>query len=178
MWKLKKKLWPKIRETIPTGKLNHQGRLVTGPQDIKNLLAKEYSERLRPRPIHPDLKDIDMLKKESFKVKLEEATKTKSLPWNMQDLDGVLNNISENKSRDPHGLNRSIFHTQCIGSDLKESLLIMFNNLKDKGEITEFMKVATIATIPKKGSTLLLKNKRGIFILSAVRTILMRLLYI
>ena len=53
----------------------------------------------------------------------------------------------------------------------------MFNNLKDKGEIPDFMKVATIATIPKKGSKFLLKNERGIFILSAVRTILMRLLY-
>ena len=99
-----------------------------------------------------------MLKKESFKVKLEEATKTKSLPWNMQDLDGVLHTISENKSRDPHGLNRIIFHTKCIGSDLKESLLIMFNNLKDKGELPDFMKVATIATIQKKGSKFLLKN--------------------
>ena len=75
----------RLGKTIPTGKFNHQGGLVTGPQDIKNLLAKEYSERLRPRPIHPDLKDINVLKKESFKVKLEEATKTKSPPWNMQD---------------------------------------------------------------------------------------------
>ena len=87
MWKHKKKLWPKVRETIPTGKLNHQGRLVTGSQDIKNLLAKEYSEKLRLRPIHTDLKDIDMLKKESFKVKLEEATKCKRPPWNTHDLD-------------------------------------------------------------------------------------------
>ena len=69
MWKLKKKLWPKNRETIPTGKFNHQGRLVTCPQDIKNVLTKEYRERLRPRPSHPDFKNIDALKKESFKVK-------------------------------------------------------------------------------------------------------------
>ena len=78
MWKLKKKLWPKNRETIPTGKFNHQGRLVTCPQDIKNVLTKEYRERLRPRPSHPDFKNIDVLKKESFKVKLEKATNNQS----------------------------------------------------------------------------------------------------
>ena len=39
------------------------------------------------------------------------------------------------------------------------------------------MKMAVISTIPKKGSKFLLKNLRGIFVLSAVRTILMRLLY-
>ena len=39
------------------------------------------------------------------------------------------------------------------------------------------MKTAVISTIPKKGSKFLLKNERGIFVLSAVRTLLMRLLY-
>ena len=53
----------------------------------------------------------------------------------------------------------------------------MFNKLKDIGEIPDFMKVANITTIPKQGSKFLLKNERGIFILSAVRTILMRLLF-
>ena len=69
MWKLKKKLWPKNKDPIPTGKLNHQGKLVTSPHDLKNLLAKEYIERLMPRPIHPDFEDININKKESFKVK-------------------------------------------------------------------------------------------------------------
>ena len=39
------------------------------------------------------------------------------------------------------------------------------------------MKTAVISTIPKKGSKFLLRNERGIFVLSAVRTLLMRLLY-
>ena len=39
------------------------------------------------------------------------------------------------------------------------------------------MKKATISTIPKQGSTFLLKNERGIFILSAFRTVFMKLLY-
>ena len=39
MWKLKKKLWPKNKDSIPTGKFNHQGKLVTSLHDLKNLLA-------------------------------------------------------------------------------------------------------------------------------------------
>ena len=39
------------------------------------------------------------------------------------------------------------------------------------------MKKAIISTIPNPGSKFLLKNERGIFVLSAVRNILMRLLF-
>ena len=177
MWKLKQKLWPKKSDTIPTGKINHQGKLVTAPDDIKKLLEKEYRERLRPRPNHPNLTNIKELKKKDFEVKLEQAKKNKSPDWTMVELEQVLNKIDMNKSRDPYGLNRSLFHIDYIGSDLKQSLLILFNKVKKEGQIPEFMKKALISTIPKPGSKFLLKNERGIFVLSAVRNILMRLLY-
>ena len=177
MWKLKKKLWPKQKESIPTGKTNHQGKLVTSPDEIKTLLSKEYKERLRPRPEHPGFKDIFKIKKEAFEEKMKEAKLNKSPEWTMKELEEVLQDVNPNKSRDPFGINRSIFHTKCIGNNLKESLLLMFNKIKEVGELPSFMKEATITTIPKSGSKMLLKNERGIFILSSVRTILMRLLY-
>ena len=95
----------------------------------------------------------------------------------MQDINKVLGYIRQNKSRDPDGLNRIIFHLKNIGLNLKESILIMFNKLKNQGIIPNFMKKATISTIPKSGSKLVMKNERGIFVLSAVRTIFMRLIY-
>ena len=64
-----------------------------------------------------------------------------------------------------------------IGLDLKDSLLIMFNSLKLKGLISEFMNFANITTVPKKGPKILLKNERGIFRVSVVRYILMRMVY-
>ena len=73
----------------------------------------------------------------------------------MHDLDTVLKGIGKNKSRDPDGINRSIFHFNCIGKNLKDSLLIMFNRLKSQGVIPRFMKKAKISTIPKQGSTFL-----------------------
>ena len=64
-----------------------------------------------------------------------------------------------------------------IGSDLKKSLLIMFNKIKEQQIIPFFMNNATITTVPKKGSRLLLENERGIFRVPVIRTILMRLIY-
>ena len=69
----------------------------------------------------------------------------------MHDLEGVLSKVGQNKSRDPNGFNRSIFYLNCIGDNLKESLLVMFNKLKNQGTIPSFMKKTTISTIPKPG---------------------------
>ena len=71
MWKVCKKLWPKIGPTLPTAKRNHMGKIVTGPRDIKNVLAKEYKDRLRSRPVRPDLKIMMKRKKKIFKMKIK-----------------------------------------------------------------------------------------------------------
>ena len=116
MWDLKKKLWPKNKETMATGKFNHSGKLVTSPADIKALLYKEYNERLRTRPDHPNLKSVFKAKENTFKAKIMAAKLTKSPDWTMSQLEAVLNKIGPNKSRDPEGINRSIFHENCLGS--------------------------------------------------------------
>ena len=56
VWKLMKKIWPKSASTVPVAKKNHKGKIVSGPNDLTNLLATEYRDRLRSRPVRPDLK--------------------------------------------------------------------------------------------------------------------------
>ena len=53
----------------------------------------------------------------------------------------------------------------------------MFNRLKEEQLIPNFMNYANITTVPKKGSKLLLENECGIFRVSVLRSILMRLIY-
>ena len=60
---------------------------------------------------------------------------------------------------------------------MKKSLLMMFNRLKVEQIIALFMNDANVTTVPKKGSKLLLENERGIFRVSILRFILMRLIY-
>ena len=65
------KLWPKVGATLPAGKKNHSGRIISEPSELKKLLAKEYKERLRDRPVRPDLGQLEFRKRRIFKMKFE-----------------------------------------------------------------------------------------------------------
>ena len=121
MWKLCKKLWPKKGETLPTAKRNHKGKIVTGPREIKKLLAKEYKDRLRTRPVRPDLRGMRKRKKTIFKMKMKLAKSNPSIEWKMEDLDQALRDLKNNKSRDFERYINEIFKPGTIGSDLKKS---------------------------------------------------------
>ena len=177
VWKTLKKLWPKIHQKIPVAKKNHFGKIISEPKKLKKLLAKEYKIRLRTRPIRPDFKELEIRKNRIFQLKLELASQNKSKPWTMPDLEKALRCLKMNRSRDPDGLINEIFKNDIIGEDLKNSLLSMFNKIKYQQQIPMFMKNANITTIPKRGSRLLLDNERGIFRVSVLRGILMRLVY-
>ena len=90
MWKLKKKLWPKKKCALPVAKRNHQGKMVSSPHDLRSLLLKEYKERLRTRPCHPDMKVIKPFRNKLIKIKLKVARQNQTKPFKMQDLDKVL----------------------------------------------------------------------------------------
>ena len=64
-----------------------------------------------------------------------------------------------------------------MGEDLKISMLELMNEIKKNGQVPDFMKISIITTIPKPGSKFELANERGIFKLSVVRSVLIRLIY-
>ena len=129
MWKMKKKLWPKKRNHLPMAKRNHQGKIVSAPSDLRKLLLKEYKERLRPRPYHPKLKVTQKIRKKVINLKLKIAMRQKSQPFKMEELEEVLKGLSSGKARDSSGISREIFKQSHIGSDLKRSLLLLFNKI-------------------------------------------------
>ena len=153
------------------------GKIVTGPREIKNVLSKEYKDRLRSRPVRPDLQAMKKRKDSIFTMKMKLAEAKPSPEWTIEDLEKALSNLKNNKSRDFEGLINEIFKTNVIGSDLKYSLLKMFNGLRINNLIPEFMNWPNITTVPKKGSRIEPKNERGIFRVSVLRYILMRLIY-
>ena len=141
------------------------------------MLAKEYKERLRSRPVRPDFTENEQRKKMIFELKLKMASSKQSPDWSMTDLEKALKYLKKNKSRDHEGFLNEIFKLEVIGDDLKHSLLIMFNKMKKEQMISEFLNYSNITTVPKRGSRLLLTNERGIFRCSVTRSILMRLIY-
>ena len=177
MWKLHSKLWPKNSACLPVAKKNIKGKLVSSPMDIKNLLALEYKNRLRSRPLRPDLESIRKDKSKMYKMKMALASSRKSDQWNMKDLEKALNNLKNKKARDSEGFLNEIFKIDVIGDDLKTSLLVLFNRLKCEKTIPKIFNVTNITTVPKSGSRTDPRNERGIFRVSVLRYILMRMIY-
>ena len=111
-------------------------------------------------------------------LRLEFVKLVKTKVWSEKDLIKVLSSLKKNKSRDPHELVNDIFRDNVIGSNLKKSMLIMFNMIKKKIEIPELLEYVNIISIYKgKGKKNDLKNDRGIFIINIFRSILMKLIY-
>ena len=82
---------------------------MTGGREIKNLLIKEYKERLRLRPMRPDLVRMKVMKKKIFKLKMKLAGARKSKEWIMSDVDLALAQLKNNKARDNDGYINEIF---------------------------------------------------------------------
>ena len=115
-------------------------------------------------------------KNEIFNMKMKISEQKNSPDWTIQDLDEALRNLKKDKARDYEGYANEIFKNEIIGSNLKESLLIMFNKMKREKFVPEFMNFANITALPQKGSILELKNERGIFRVSVIRNIFMNLI--
>ena len=133
-----KKLWPK-HNSIPMAKMNHIGKVISKPREIKNLMIKEYIERLRKRPLRQDMKVVMQKRNIIFQNILREAKSRKSPEWSMEDLNLAISKLKNNKSRDFEGYSNELFKSDIIGSDLKMSLLVMFNKIKENCFIPKFM---------------------------------------
>ena len=116
-------------------------------------------------------------RKEILELKLILAGNMKSRDFTIADLEKALKSLKNNKSADFEGYVNEIFKFETVGEDLKVSLLLMFNKLKQNQLIPAFMNYCNVTTVPKKGPKTELKNQRGIFRVPVLRSILMRLVY-
>ena len=93
MWKLKRKIFPKHSNPLPTSKKNFQGQIITNSEELKKLYMETYKHRLRPRPISKDLSNLKYLKENLFKKRVKLSKMRKSSKWEMKDLRKVLNKL-------------------------------------------------------------------------------------
>ena len=178
LWKMLKHKFPKNLNGVPVAKKDRDGNVITEHKELKHLYLKTYAQRLRNRPIKENLEHIKRLKEELFESRLKVASKRKTEPWTMVNLESAMKTLKKNKTRDPNGWANELFKDGVAGMQLKMSLLHILNNMKKKNEIPEFVRLADVATIYKgKGSKNDLINDRGVFIVTIIRSILMRLIY-
>ena len=178
IWSIKKKYFPKIKPSLSAGKLNLRKQLITNPAELKELYLQTFKYRLRHRPPQPGFESLLETQNELFKLRLELSKKEKSPAWIMSDLDDALKSLKNGKCRDPEGLIREVFKEESMGEDLKKSMLILFNKIKETRIFPDFMQNINICAIYKgKGDVNDLESDRGIFLVTIFRTILMKLVY-
>ena len=178
LWKLKQKLCPKPHDP-PMAKKDDKGNLITSPELLKNLYLKTYQDRLRSREMKIELSDIFFLKEELWASRLIELRNQTTPPWTKKQLKKALNSLKKNKTADPNGLINEIFMEGCAGEDLENALLALLNGIKFSFHFPEYVLKENITTIFKnKGSRLELDNDRGIFILSSLKKILDKMIYL
>ena len=177
VWKLRKKLCPKPLEQL-TAKMDKEGNLVTDPESIKEIYLEAYADRLKHKNILPELENHKILREQLFSERLALAKSNKSPPWTMDQLDNVLRKLKRGKATDPAGLVNELFMYEYIGDDLKKSLLILLNKIKDHYVEPDFMSLANITSFWKgKGSRHDIEYERGIFILLVIRMIKDKMIY-
>ena len=157
--------------------MNKEGKVVTNPKEKKTIILEHFKNRLRKRPAKQEVKEIITLGEQLFQKRYKHAKGVKSPEFSMTELEFTLKSLTTGKSRDPEFLKCDIFKENVIGDDLKLSILMMLNKMKEKSYIPPCFKVANITMLHKKKNKLDLTNWRGIFVTSVLRTILMKMVH-
>ena len=104
MWSLKRKVFPKIKESLPFGKKDFDGKIITAQSELKKLYLETFVHRLRHRPVSMDYQVLKSLKEELCFKRIEFSKRQTSKPWTLNQLRKTLIKLKDNKSKDPHGL--------------------------------------------------------------------------
>jgi len=177
MWSELRKAFPKKGQPLPTGVMNVKGKVITNPEEKKQVTQKHFQNRMRKRTVMKEVKENIDLNEKVFKMRVNEATQLKSPDFNMDELESVFKSLKSGKSRDPENYVNELFTENVMGSDLKKSILLMMNKIKQQMNVPEVLRTASITIIHKRKCKLDLNNWRGIFVTSAIRGILMKLVY-
>ena len=103
LWEVLKRKYPKCLPSVPVGEKDRFGNIVTNHEGLKNLYLQTYLRSLRNRPMKEEYEEMKTFKDELFDLRLKLSSSNKSFPWTMEDLEAVLDNLKEGKSRDPTG---------------------------------------------------------------------------
>ena len=109
---------------------------------------------MRRRPIRPGLESYQKEVEDEFETVLKETEQNKSENWNLAQLDTVLKSLKKKQSPDAKGLVNELLCYDNIGSDLKRSILMLCNNIKDKTNFRLSLKILLFQRFRKKENLL------------------------
>ena len=177
MWKVKNKICPRARDA-PTAKKDAFGNIITTPFALKKLYLETYRSRLDHRIIKERYQNIRDLKNELWELRFQSLKEKPTIRWSVADLEKAIKTLKSNQARDPNGMISEIFKPNNAGKDLKKAVLDLMNLVLETLCIPDYMKLADISSIFKnKKSRMDLANDRGIFLLTVLRKILDKMVY-
>ena len=177
LWKMKKKISPRPMDP-PTAMTNKEGKLLTDKEEILDEAVTHFENLFKEQEIHPEYNEIKQAKEKLWQLRKEKCERNKTEPWKMENLNKVLKNLKNNKSRDPNEYANEIFKENVAGEDLKQAILKLMNRIKEEQKIPKLMQLCNITTLYKnKGPRDSFNSYRGIFRVTVMRNILERLVY-
>ena len=81
-----RKAYPNNTKPILTGVKNLKGKIVTNPEERKQVTLDNFDHRIRKRPVNNKVKEIVDLQKDLFKEILDKAKENKRPPLTMKVL--------------------------------------------------------------------------------------------
>ena len=158
--------------------IDAKGNLVTSKKALEQLSLNMYTERLKSHDMKESLKLHQVQQENMGDQRLQEAQDNVTPDWTMGDLEVVLQQLKNKKSRDPLGLANELFKPDNAGKDLKLALLKLSNQIKNQQVFPKALGLCNITSLYKnKGSKKDFNNYRGIFRVTAIRSIIDKLIY-
>ena len=146
---------------------------MTGKTDIFDQTMKHLKKVLSNRIIDDDLKEHQNEREKLAKVRMKEASNYKTPDWKIEELEVVLKELKNHKSRDALGYIKELFKPEVCGEHLKLSFLKLMNKIKEKQEYPKSLELCNTTSIYKqKGDGNNLNNYIGVFRVLLFRAIL------
>ena len=108
---------------------------------------KILKHRSRQHPILLELSEIKKKIEDNFKELLKSTKVNKSDKWT--EVYDVLGYIKSKQSQDGNGFSNELFQLKNIEKDLKNSMLLLFNKIKENLCLPNALRDALISAIPK-----------------------------
>ena len=173
-WKFKKKLDGKKREER-TAMKDSTGRIIEDKEGILNIYEQFYKELLQtPQANYENEKEKEREIEETF-MKLQLIAKYQSSRViGEDDVRKATRRLKRKKAGDREGWTNELIIEG--GDEMVKSVVILCNRVMDQMHVPKQWKEMTIKSVHKKGSKMLMDNRRGLFLTNILSKLFERVL--
>ena len=162
MWDIVRSIKRK-KEEPATAIKSKEGEIIEEPAKIRERYLEHFGEILKNVPAETDAeKAQEKLIQEAFSRIISLAEKKETKFTTMEEIQAAVKEMKRKKCKDKTGWNNEIVLE--TGEEMMECLLALINKMEERREVPKDWNEVKVKTIGKKGSILLMDNKRGLFI--------------